>query len=72
MWIGVVYEDSAKNLHLMVKGFDVREKSEYIETIFEKGKPRGPQMRFYNTIQDDIFHSTFIDSNGIFTDRCPK
>lgn len=72
MWIGGVYEDSAKNLHLMVKGFDVREKSEYLEPIFAEGAPIGPRRLFYNAIQDDIFHSTFINSNGILTDRCPK
>lgn len=72
LWIGAVYEDSAKNLHLMVKGFDVREKFEYIKSIFYEGAPRMPQNLFYNAIQNDIFHSTFINSNGILTDRCPK
>ena len=71
MWIALVYEDSENNQHLVVKGYDTRMSGiqAKINSNLDEGRQTG--IFFRDQIQNDIFFSIFLNSDGTLTDRCP-
>ena len=71
MWIALVYEDSENNQHLVVKGYDTRMSKFQAENNGILNEKHETTVFFHKPIQNDIFYSIFLNSDGTLTDRCP-
>ena len=70
MWIALVYEDSENNQHLVVKGYDTRMSTFQAQNNKLLDRKHKTTVFFLDRVQDDIFFSIFLNSDGTLTDRC--